>query len=93
MGEKNTCTLNKITIEATDLVDLIGWEKARVLDKNNISWKKVNGEWLGKRCVSWKDGFAYGWLEDMPKDEKVKYWLHGEDADYNELFKKELMDI
>jgi hypothetical protein len=57
------------------------------LDKNNISWKFIDNEWIGKRCVSSKEGFRYVWLEDVPSDETVHSYLCGEDKDYNETFK------
>ncbi len=94
MDNKTKCVINKIVNDTKTVCDLFfESENVKILDKNNISWKKVNSEWLGKRCVAWKDGFAYGWLEDMPKDEKVKYWLHGKEADYNEILKKEPLNF
>lgn len=47
-------------------------EKASFLDKNNIVWKVVNGEWIGKRSV-WTFDFRSCWLEDTII-ENVKSW-------------------
>lgn len=55
-----------------------------LLDSNYISWKFVNSEMIGKRCVSWNDGFRIGWLEDS--EGEIKKWLCGKDADYDEVF-------
>ena len=55
-----------------------------IVDKNWICWKFVNGNLIGKRCVSSKDGYRYTWLEDV--EDKVHSWLCGEDADYYEVF-------
>lgn len=55
------------------------------VDKNWIGWKLIDNEWVGKRCVSAKQGFRVCWLEDVPKDEIVHKYLCGEDADYDEV--------
>jgi len=71
---------------AKDACNVFGFKN--YLDKNNISWKFIDGKWIGKRCVSSKGGFRYCWLEDVPKDETVHKYLHGKEADYNEIFKQ-----
>lgn len=55
------------------------------MDKNNIVWKFVNGEWVGKRSV-WTFDRRSCWLEDTTVD-NVKEWWCGEKSDYNEIFK------
>ena len=55
------------------------------LDKDNILWKTVDGEMIGKRSVWTFDNRAC-WLQDT-KSENVKAWWCGENADYNEIFK------
>ena len=55
------------------------------LDKNNILWKIINGEWIGKRSVWTKDRAAC-WLEDTVTDNIKSLWC-GENADYKEIFK------
>jgi len=59
---------------------------SRMLDENKISWRWVNGEWIGKRSV-WTYDFKACWLEDTTK-ENVKNWWCGKDADYTEIFTK-----
>lgn len=54
------------------------------LDKNNIVWKLIDGEWIGKRSV-WTYDFRACWLEDTT-NENVKSWWCGKDSDYNEIF-------
>ena len=73
--------MNKSTITFADLIGA-----KNVLDKNWILWKKVNKKWIGKRCVSVKDGFKYVWLEDVLKEETIHKYLCGKSADYNEIF-------
>ena len=58
----------------------------RFLDKDNISWRLINNEWIGKRSV-WTKDFRACWLEETTK-ENVKTWLLGKDADYQEIFKR-----
>ena len=68
----------------------IGEEIARffpntsMLDNNNILWKIINNEWVGKRGV-YTFNNSTCWLEDVKK-ENVKLWLCGKNADYNEIF-------
>ena len=59
---------------------------SRMLDENKISWRWVNGEWIGKRSV-WTYDFKACWLEETTK-ENVKSWWCGKDADYTEIFTK-----
>lgn len=54
------------------------------LDANNILWKYVNGNWIGKRSVFTFD-FRSCWLENTTI-ENVKSWWCGKDADYLEIF-------
>ena len=72
-------------------MNILAWAsvdfKGHYLDNNWISWKVINGELIGKRCVSSKEGYRYCWLEDVPKDETVHKYFHGKDADYNEIIK------
>jgi hypothetical protein len=58
------------------------------LDKNNILWKVVNGQWIGKRSVWTKDWRAC-WLEDTEIDNIESWWSGSKDADYNEIFYRE----
>ena len=55
------------------------------LDKNNILWRIVDDEWVGKRSV-WTFDYRACWLEHTTKD-NVKSWWCGENADYYEIFK------
>jgi hypothetical protein len=55
------------------------------LDKNNIGWRIVDGEWIGKRTV-WTYDFRACWLEQTTR-ENIKSWWCGKDSDYNEIFK------
>lgn len=54
------------------------------LDSDNILWKVVYGEWIGKRSV-WTFDFTACWLEDTDAENVSKWWC-GEDADYQEIF-------
>ena len=58
-----------------------------ILDKNNILWKYINNEWIGKRSVFTHD-FRTVWLEDVTPDQ-IKSWWCGKESDYNETFKSE----
>lgn len=59
--------------------------KGVFLDKDNIAWKFVGDEWIGKRSV-WTYDYRACWLEETTKD-NVKSWWCGENADYSEVFK------
>lgn len=65
--------------------ELIKGTKYRFLDKNNISWRWVDSEWIGKRSV-WTFDFRACWLEETTL-ENVKSWWCGKEVDYNEIFK------
>lgn len=67
--------------------ELIKGTKYRFLDKNNISWKWVDSEWIGKRSV-WTFDFKAVWLEETTL-ENVKSWWCRKEANYNEIFKQE----
>jgi hypothetical protein len=56
------------------------------LDCNNIVWKIVDNQWIGKRSVWTKDNQAC-WLEDTTI-ENIKSWWCGKNSNYNEIFKK-----
>lgn len=56
------------------------------LDSNNISWKIINGEWIGKRSV-WTYDYRACWLEDT-EISNIKTWWCGKENDYKEIFKK-----
>lgn len=60
------------------------------LDSNNIGWKYVNGEYIGKRTV-WTFDLRACWLEETTIDD-VKSWWCGIDADYSEVFRPEPND-
>ena len=57
-----------------------------MLDRKNLRWKLIGDEWIAKRGVLTFDKRAC-WVEDTTK-ENIKFWLCGEDADYNEIFYK-----
>lgn len=56
------------------------------LDSDNILWKVVDGEWIGKRSVFTHD-FRACWLEEC-KEKDVKSWWCGKDSNYSETFKR-----
>ena len=62
--------------------------KFTFLDSNNIVWKWIDGEWIGKRSVYTFD-LRVCWLEDTTIDNVRSFWCGGKDADYNEIFKKD----
>jgi len=80
MKEKYNC---KIEISSLMIAECLG---GNLLDSNNIAWKKVNGEWIGKRSV-WTKDWRMRWLEETTKD-NVETWWCGEDADYTEIFRE-----
>ncbi len=57
-------------IKLTDLADAFGANSA--LDKDNILWRKVDSQWIGKPGIQVKPsgkGFQMKWREDiMPED-------------------------
>jgi len=57
----------------------------RLLDGNNIGWRWIDDQWIGKRTV-WTNTWRAVWLEEVKQDEHVKTWWCGEDADYDEIF-------
>jgi len=65
--------------------ELVKGTKYRFLDKNNISWKWVDSEWIGKRSV-WTYDFKAVWLEETTL-ENIKSWWCGKKSNYNEIFK------
>ena len=65
------------------LIEVTG---GQILDENNIVWRNVNGEFIGKRSV-WTFDNRGCWLEHTTID-NVKTWWCGKDADYTEIFKK-----
>jgi hypothetical protein len=68
---------------------------SQLLDENKISWKWVDGEWIGKRSVWTKDWRAC-WLEETTPEDVKSWWCGGPDVDYTEIFRrnfnKELID-
>lgn len=62
--------------------------KYNFLDSNNILWKWVNNEWIGKRSVYTFDLKAC-WLEDTTIDNVRSFWCGGKEADYNKIYKKD----
>jgi hypothetical protein len=60
--------------------------KCSFLDKNNILWKLIDDEWIGKRSV-YTFQLRPCWLEDASL-ENIRSWWCGKDADYNEIFKR-----
>jgi hypothetical protein len=63
-----------------------------MLDKNNIVWKVVNGEWIGKRSV-WTKDYKSCCLEDTTIDNVKSWWCGGVDADYTEIFKRDKPNV
>lgn len=66
-----------------DLIRLFDEKKVSILDSDNICWKLIDGNWVGKRSVWTFDNRAC-WLEDTERL-NVKTWWCGEDADYDEI--------
>lgn len=67
------------------LVSIFG-ETASMLDGNNILWKIVGNEWVGKRSV-WTYDRRACWLDETEKENVKSWWCGGEGADYDEVFK------
>ena len=64
-------------------------EKSSFLDSNNIVWKWIDNNWIGKRSV-WTFDFRACWLEDTTIDNIKSFWCGGKEADYNEVFTQDL---
>lgn len=60
--------------------------KSMLLDSDNILWKYINEEWVGKRSV-WTFDFRACWLEDTTIESIKTWWCDGKNADYTEIFK------
>lgn len=60
---------------------------ASVLDENNIVWKWVDNEMIGKRSV-WTQDHRACWLEETTPANVKSWWCGGPDADYNEIFRR-----
>jgi hypothetical protein len=78
-----------MTFNNSQMTNILGEAFAMVhgsnfLDSNNILWKIVDNNWIGKRSVYTFD-LTTKWLEDT-KLEYVKSWWCGIDSDYNEIF-------
>ena len=58
--------------------------KGSMLDSNNILWKIVNNEWIGKRSV-WTFDMRACWIEETDI-KNIKTWWCGEESDYYEIF-------
>lgn len=70
---------------ATTLIESVGGGFC-YLNIDEILYKSVDGEWIGKRCVT-NFKFQSKWKEEVA-DEDVEYWhKDGKDADYKEIFK------
>ena len=70
-----------------ELINKILGGKCCFLDKNNIVWKLINDEWIGKRSV-WTKDWRSCWIEDTTIDNVKTWWCGGKDADYTEVFKR-----
>ena len=56
----------------------------RLLDHNKISWKLLEGKWVGKRSV-WTFDFRACWLEETTIENVKSWWCGGIVADYAEV--------
>ena len=64
---------------------LLGFYGSNILDGNNVCWKVIDGEIIGKRAV-WTYDFRACWLEETAI-ENVKVFWHGKKGNYQEQFK------
>jgi len=58
-----------------------------LLDNKNILWKNIKGEWIGKRGIYLKSLRAV-WKEQIKKNDEIYITWHGENADYEEEFRR-----
>lgn len=56
-----------------------------MLDSNNIVWKIVNNEWIGKRGVYTVD-YRSCWLEDTASEKIRRWWNDNPNVDYSQIF-------
>jgi len=83
--EKSTSFIMKNKPEPIVFAFLFVFKGSSLLDGNNVNWKVINGEIIGKRAV-WTHDFRVCWLEDTTI-ENVKVFWHGKKANYQEEFK------
>lgn len=83
MDKSNNIHSIDSTIVAEAFIRVMG---GMFLDENNIIWKIINGELIGKRSV-WTHDNRGVWLEDLG-DSKIKREWCGENSDYDEIFRK-----
>lgn len=82
---------NKSEVCLEDLSNAFG---ATILDENFISWKYIDGKWIGKRAVTTNTNRAC-WIDEVNKfdtdkfKDSIKSYSCGEDADYSEIFYKD----
>jgi len=81
MNKINNIEVNNIV--AQEITRAVG---GCFLDCNNILWKWVNSEWIGKRSVYTFD-LRSKWLEETSHS-NIKIYRFGIDADYSEIFRK-----
>ena len=55
------------------------------LDSDNILWKIIDDQLIGKRSV-WTFDFRACWLEDTTIENVKSWWCGGKDSDYTETF-------
>ena len=56
-------------------------------DDKNILWKNINGEWIGKRGIYLKS-LRVVWKEQITENDEIYVMWHGEEADYEEEFRR-----
>ncbi len=67
------------------MIDNMISKKQGVIDGDNILWKYVNDQWVGKRYVM-TTKHRHIWLSELRPGEEIKSWVSGENADYEEVF-------
>ena len=63
--------------------------KPSYLDRNNVLWVLIDNKLIGKRSVC-TSTFSVRWIEDVREGEVIKSYPCGKDADYEEIFIKEV---
>ena len=66
--------------------------RSHLLDENNIIWKLIDNEWIGKRSV-WTFDWKSCWLEETTIDNVKSWWCGGKSADYSEVFQRTDLSI
>lgn len=79
--------MNKLSNTIGQAFVMVFGESASFLDSDNILWKMVEDNWIGKRSV-WTKDYRAVWIEETEKENIEKYWC-GKESNYSEVFTRD----